>query len=114
MSGGASSSGISNPVGLDVSNATEIDVEKFSLLEDPPCFKEGRVGTPKTVNLARVRLPSGEAVPVFASNIFLIGEKFPPFMDFELGADANVTDRFHFRDTGLQVAGSQRDASPTN
>ena len=114
MSDGAPSSGVSNPVGLDVCNATEIDVGKFPILEALPCFKEGRVGTPKTVNLARVRLPSGEAVSAFASNIHLIGENLQPFMDFALGAGANVTDRFRFRDAGLQVAGSQLDASPTD
>ena len=61
MSGGASSSGVSNSVGLDVSNATEIDVDKFPTLEAIHCFEEGRVGTTRIVNLARVRLPSGEA-----------------------------------------------------
>ena len=101
MSGGASFSDVSNSVGLDVSNATEIDVEKFPMLEALPCFEEGRVGTPKTVNLAPVRLLLGEAVPAFASNIHLIGEKLQPFMDFALGVDADVTDRFRFRDTSL-------------
>ena len=101
-------------MGFDVSNATEIDVEKFPMLEALRCFEEGRVGTPKTVNLARVRLPLGEAVSAFASNIHVMGEKLQPFMDFALGAKANVTDRFRFRDTGLQVAGSQRDSSPIN
>ena len=84
------------------------------MLEALSCFEEERVGTPKTVNLARVRLPSGEAVSAFELNIHLMGEKLQPFMDFALGADANVTDMFHFQDTGLQVAGSQRDVSPTN
>ena len=77
MSGGPSSSGVSNPVGLDVSNATG-DVDKFPMLEDLHCFEEGRVGAPRTVNLARVRLPSGEAVSSFASNIHLVGEKLQP------------------------------------
>ena len=114
MSGGASSSGASNPVGLDVSNITEIDVDKFPVLEALPCIKKGRVGTPRRVNLARVRLPSGEAVLSCASNIHFMEEKLQPFVDFALGADASETDRFRFRDTGFQVAGSHQDAPPTN
>ena len=43
-----------------------------------------------------------------------MGEKLQPFMDFALDADDNVTDRFRFQDTDSQVAGSQRDISPTN
>ena len=79
MSGGASSSGaISNPAGLEVFNATEVDVESFPMSEDIPSFEEERIGTPKTVNLVRVRLSSGEAVPAFASNIHLMGESCSP------------------------------------
>ena len=94
-------------MGLDVSNAEEIDVETFPMLYTLlPCSEEVRGGSPRTVNLARVRLPSGEAVWVFASNIYLMENKLQLFLDFALGADANVTDRFRFRDTGSQVAGS--------
>ena len=71
-------------------------------------FVEGRVGTPQTVNLARVRLPSGEAVSAFTSNIHLMGAKLQPFMDFALGEGAEVSDRFRFRDIGVQVAGSEQ------
>ena len=104
MSGGASSSKGSNPAWLDVSNATAIDFDKSPIFEALPCFVEGRVGTPQTVNLARVRLPSGEAVTAFTSNIHLMGEKLQPFMDFALGEGAAVSDRFRFRDIGVQVS----------
>ena len=98
---------IADPVGLDVSNATEIDVDKFPVLQTLPCFEGGEVGTPKTVNLARIMLPSGEVISLFASNIHFMGEKLQPFMDFSLGADANVVERFHFRDVGSKKASSQ-------
>ena len=107
MSGGASSSE-GSPAWLDVSNAKAIDFENAPIFETLPCFVEGRVGTPQTVNLARVRLPSGEAVSAFTSNIHLMGEKLQPFMDFALGEGAEVSDRFRFRDIGVQVAGSEQ------
>ena len=100
MSGGASSSE-GSPAWLDVSNAKAIDFENAPIFETLPCFVEGRVGTPQTVNLARVRLPSGEAVSAFTSNIHLMGEKLQPFMDFALGEGAEVSDRFRFRDIGV-------------
>ena len=59
------------------------------------------------MNVARVRLPSGEAVIAFAS-IHLIEEKLQPFVDLALGEGAAVTDKFRFRDIGVQVAGSQQ------
>ena len=108
MSGGASSSEGSNPAGLDVSNATAIDFDKSPIFEALPCFEEGRVGTPQIVNLARVRLPSGEAVTTFTSNIHLMGEKLQPFMDFALGEGAAVSDRFRFRNIDVQVAVSEQ------
>ena len=108
MSGGASSSEGSNLAWLDVSNATAIDFDKSPIFKALPCFVEGRVDTPQTVNLARVMLPSGEAVTAFTSNIHLMGEKLQPFMDFALGEGAAVSDRFRFRDIGVQVAGSEQ------
>ena len=60
------------------------------------------------MNLARVRLPSGEAVTAFTSNIHLMVEKLQPFTDFALGEGAAVSDRFRFRDIGVQVAGSEQ------
>ena len=116
MFGGASSRGGSNPVGVEVevSNATAIDLEKYPMLEVLPCFEEGRVGTTKIVDLARVRLSSREAVSALALNIHLYGETLQPFMDFALGEGATVTDRFRFRDTGLRVADTQREGSPYN
>ena len=107
MSGTASSSE-GSPAWLDVSNAKAIDFEQSPVFETLPCFEEGRVGTPQTVNLARVRLPSGEAVTAFTSNIHLMVEKLQPFMDFALGEGAEVSDRFRFRDIGVQVAGSEQ------
>ena len=52
MSGGASSSSSSIPMGLDVSNSTVIDMNEFCpVLETIPCFDEGRVETPRIENL---------------------------------------------------------------
>ena len=54
MSGGASSSNSNIPVGLDVSNATSIDMDKSCpILKNISCFDEGRVETPKIANLPR-------------------------------------------------------------
>ena len=114
MSGGASSSSATNPVGLNASTVTEIDVNKFPVLEYLPSFKEGRVGTPKTVSLARVLLPSGEAVSSFALNLHFMGGKLKPFMDFAVVVEADLEEMFDFRDAGTQVASSQRDAPLTN
>ena len=47
MSGGASFSGVSSSVGLDVSNAEEIDVEIFPMLYSLPYFEEVRGLTEK-------------------------------------------------------------------
>ncbi|CAM9352687.1 unnamed protein product [Ascophyllum nodosum] len=55
MSGGASSSGVSNPVGLEISNATVIDVEKFPMLEALPCFLEERCRDTEDNNEPRPR-----------------------------------------------------------
>ena len=55
MSGGASSSNSNIPVGLDVSNATSIGMDKFCpILKTISCFDEGRVETPMIENLPRV------------------------------------------------------------
>ena len=114
MSGGASSSSSSIPVGLDVSNATVIDMNEFCLvLETIPCFDEGRVETPRIENLQRVMLPS-QALETFASYLYFIGGKLQSFMDFAVGADAKVAFRFRFLNAGKQLASSQQDASPTN
>ena len=43
-----------------------------------------------------------------------MGGKLQPFMDFAVGADAEVADRLRFRDVGTQIASSQQDGSPTN
>ena len=41
-----------------------------------------------------------------------MGEKLHPCMDFAVGADAELSERFSFREAGARVAGSQRDGSP--
>ena len=53
MSGGASSSSSSRPVGSEVSNAGIVDMDEFPVLELSPCFDKGRVGRPPVVNLNR-------------------------------------------------------------
>ena len=111
MSGVATSSSSSRPVGSEVSNAGIIDMEVFPVVESLPCFVKGKVGTPQTVNIERVLLPTGEALSSFMSNLHFMGEKLQPFMDFAVGADAKLADRFSFRDAGAQVARSQRDGS---
>ena len=114
MSAGASSSGSSIPVWLDVSNSTIKDINEFCpVLETIPCFDERRVETPRIENLQRVML-SRQVLYTFASYLYFMGRKLQSFMDFALGADAEVTFRFRFFDTGTQVASSQRNASPTN
>ena len=70
------------------------------------------MGAPQTVNLERVLLPTGESLSEFVANIHFMGEKLQPFMDFAVGADAELSERFSFREAGAQVAGSQRDGSP--
>ena len=112
MSGGASSSGSSRPVEPEVSNAGIIDMKAFPVVEPLPCFDKGKVGAPQTVNLERVSLPTGESLSEFVANIHFMGEKLQPFMDFAVGADAELSERFSFREAGAQVAGSQRDGSP--
>ena len=72
MSGGASSSGSSSrpveqevstrPVGAELFNAESIDMKAFPVVESLPCFDKGKVGAPKTVNLERVLLPTGESL----------------------------------------------------
>jgi hypothetical protein len=78
----------------------------FPVFEVLPCFDKGKVGAPLTVNLARVLLPSGEALQEFASNIHMMGGVLQPFMDFALGANAAEAERFGYRDAGARVAGS--------
>ena len=111
---GAYSSSSNNHAVLDVSNATDIGIDKFSILETLTCFEKGRVGTPKFVNLDHVVLPLRKALSSFTSNLHFMGGKMQSFMDFAVGADAEVTTGFRFRDAGVQVATSQRDLSPTN
>ena len=121
MSGGASSSGSSSrpveqevstrPVGAELFNAKCIDMKAFPVVESLPCFDKGKVGAPKTVNLERVLLPTGESLSEFVANIHFMGEKLQPFMDFAVGADAELSERFSFREAGARVAGSQRDGS---
>ena len=101
-------------MGSEVSNARVIGRDEFPVLELLPCFVKGRIGTPQTVNLNRVLLPSGEALSSFASNLHFMGGKLQPFMDFAVGADAEVANRFSFLNAGAQVASSQRDASAIN
>ena len=98
MSGGASSSSSSRSVGSEVSNDGIVDMDEFPVLELSPCFDEGRVGRPPVVNLNRVLLPSGEALSLFAYNLHFMRGKLQPFMDFAVGADAELVDRFSFRD----------------
>ena len=105
-SGGASSSSSSNAVGLDVLNATNIDMNEFPVLETP-YFNEGRVGTPNIVNLNCILLPLGEALSSFASNLYFMRENLQPFMGFAVGVDAEVADRLRFRDAGTQIGISQ-------
>ena len=116
MPGGASLSCARNDVGSDVFNATEKDTNKFPVRKPLPCFEERRVGTPKTVNLDRDVLSSGEAInsSSFASDLHFVGGKLQPFVDLAVGAEADVADRPCFRNAGTQVASSQRDASLTN
>ena len=120
MSGSASSSGSSRPVGAEVSsrpvgsevsNAGIIDMKAFPVVQSLPCFDKGKVGAPQTVNLERVLLPTGEALSEFVSDLHFMGEKLQPFMDFAVGADAELSERFSIRDAGALVAGSQRDKS---
>ena len=110
---GAFSSSSYNPVLLDACNATAIETDKFSVLETIPCFESAKVRTPKLVNLDRVVLPSEDAIS-FASNLHLMGGTLQPFMNFAMGAEAEVEARFRFRDAGSQAARSQPDASPMN
>ena len=121
MSGDASSSGSSRPVepevsrrpvGSELSNAGIIDMKEFPVVESLPCFDKGKVGAPQMVNLERVLLPTGESLSEFVANIHFMGEKLQPFMDFAVGADAELSERFSFREAGAQVARSQRDGSP--
>ena len=111
MSGGASSSSSSRPVRSEVSNAGVIDMEVFPVVESLSCFDKGKVRAPQTVNLERVLLPTGEALSAFVSNLHFMGEKLQPFINFAVGADAELSERFSFRDAGAQIAGSQRDGS---
>ena len=87
-------------------------MKEFPVVESLPCFDKGKVGAPQTVNLERVLLPTGESLSEFVANIHFMGEKLQPFMDFAVGADAELSERFSFREAGAQVAGSQRDGSP--
>ena len=98
MSGGASSSSSSRSVGSEVSNASTVDMDEFPVLEWSPCFDKGRLGRPPVVSLNRVLLASGEALSLFAYNLHFMREKLHPCMDFAVGADAEVADRFSFRD----------------
>ena len=98
MSGGASSSSSSRSTGSEVSNAGIVDMDKFPVVELSHCFDKGRVGRPPVVNLNRVVLPSGEALSLFTYNLHLMRGKLQPFIDFAVGADAEVADRFRFRD----------------
>ena len=86
-SDGASASSSSNNVVLDDSNATAIYISRFPV-QKTPCYEARRVGTPKLVHLDRVVLPSGEALPSFASNLHFMGGKLQPFMEFAVGAGA--------------------------
>ena len=106
MSGGASSSSSSRLVGSEVSNAGIIDMEVFPVIESLHCFNKGKVGAPQTVNLDRVLLPTGGALSSFVSNLHFMREKLQPFVDFVVGADAELAERFSFRDAGAQVARS--------
>ena len=108
MSGGASSSSsISSPVGLDVSDATIIDINELPVLETLTCFDEARVGTPNTVNVKRVLLPLGEALSSpFAPDFHVMGGKLQLLTDFAVGADAKVADRFRFQNAETQLASS--------
>ena len=101
----------SRPVGSEVSNASIIEMKTFPVVESLPCFDKGKVGAPQTVNLERVLLSTGEALSEFVSNLHFMGEKLQPFMDFAVGTDAELSERFSFRDAGALVAGSQRDGS---
>ena len=120
MLGGASSNASSRPVGAEVSsrrvgsevsNAGITDMKAFPVVESLLCFDKGKVGAPQTVNLERVLLPTGEALSEFVSTLHFMGEKLQPFMDFAVGADAELSERFSFRDAGALVTGSQRDGS---
>ena len=94
MLGGPSSSSCNNPVALDVFNATAIDTAHFRVIETLPCFEAGRLGTPQMVNLDRGMLPSGEALSPFASILHFMGGRLQPFMDFAVGANAEVAAQF--------------------
>ena len=75
MSGGASFSSSSRPLESEVSNAGIVDIDEFPVLEALPCFDKRKVGTPQTVNLNRVLLPTGEALSSFASTLHFMGGK---------------------------------------
>ena len=86
-------------------------MEVFPVVESLTCFGKGKVEAPQTVNLDRILLPTGKALSSFVSTLHFMGGKLQPFMDFAVGADAELAERFSFRDAGAHVARSQRDGS---
>ena len=87
--------------------STPQDIKKVSVLETLlSCFDEERVETPKIVNLQRALLPLGEALSFLRLISNVMGEKLQPFMDFAVGADAEVAARFCFLNARAQISSS--------
>ena len=76
----------------------------FPVMENLPCLKPGESGTAQVVNLNRGLFPSGRAFSPFSSNLHFMRKKLQPYMNIAVDKEAEVINRFQFRDAGAEVA----------